>query len=234
MEDRETLLSAVMAALRRFQTMDPAFRQFLGVRQLAAPSLYQGRPSVVTAAPEATNGNGGNGGSVSLLSNGGLNDAIGGATSGTLNLTQTAIGGNGGTRRCCAGFGGSGGNASSILFGTNPFGASSYNLNTFATGGNGGLRAAQVGSATAVLPQPLQSMLAALAHLPRQRAVVRRARQIFISPRFAGGGASASSTATNNGTGGPANANATASVVWVEMRTMSQVVVPGGSASADS
>ena len=38
----------------------------------------------------------GNGASVSLISNGGVNDAIGGATSGTLNLTQTAIGGNGG------------------------------------------------------------------------------------------------------------------------------------------
>ena len=36
----------------------------------------------------------GNGASVSLISNGGVNDAIGGATSGTLNLTQTAIGGN--------------------------------------------------------------------------------------------------------------------------------------------
>ena len=39
----------------------------------------------------------GSGASVSLISNGGLNDAIGGATSGTLNLTQTAIGGSGGS-----------------------------------------------------------------------------------------------------------------------------------------
>jgi hypothetical protein len=39
---------------------------------------------------------GGSGASVSLISNGGVNDAIGGATSGTLNLTQTAIGGIGG------------------------------------------------------------------------------------------------------------------------------------------
>jgi hypothetical protein len=38
----------------------------------------------------------GSGASVSLTSNGGVNDAVGGATSGTLNLTQTAIGGAGG------------------------------------------------------------------------------------------------------------------------------------------
>jgi hypothetical protein len=63
-----------------------------------------------------------------------VNDAIGGATSGTLNLTQTAIGGSGGT----FGFNGSsGGNATSILIGTNPFGASTYNLTANATGGNG-------------------------------------------------------------------------------------------------
>src|SRR5262249_16552040 len=71
----------------------------------------------------------GGGASVSLTSNGGVNDAIGGATSGTLNLTQTAIGGNGGFA----------GNAASILIGTNPFGSSSYNLNANATGGNGTL-----------------------------------------------------------------------------------------------
>ena len=63
---------------------------------------------------------------MSLISNGGVNDAIGGATSGTLNLTQTAIGGNGG----------SGGNASSTLIGTNPFGSSTYNLTAVAAGGN--------------------------------------------------------------------------------------------------
>ncbi len=95
----------------------------------------------VTVSGTAIGGNGGsglyggNGASVSLFSNGGANDAIGGATSGTLNLTQTAIGGNGGSgiqRRTASG------NASSTLIGTNPFGALSYNLNTYATGGNGG------------------------------------------------------------------------------------------------
>jgi hypothetical protein len=80
---------------------------------------------------------GGSGGSVSLISNGGANDGIGGATSGTLNLTQTAVGGNGVF----------GGNANSTLIGNNPFGSSSYNLNANAIGGNGILAAG--GSATA-------------------------------------------------------------------------------------
>jgi hypothetical protein len=66
-----------------------------------------------------------------------VNDAVGGATSGTLNLTQTAIGGNGGNPSS-AFHGGSGGNATSILNGTNADGASSYNLTANATGGNGG------------------------------------------------------------------------------------------------
>ena len=64
-----------------------------------------------------------------------MNDAIGGATSGTLNLTQTAIGGRGGVGDNAAG---AGGNASSTLIGTNPYGSSSYNLSAFATGGDGG------------------------------------------------------------------------------------------------
>jgi hypothetical protein len=72
-----------------------------------------------------------------LLSNGGVNDAIGGATSGTLNLPQTAIGGNGGGGDS---FGGSGGNASSILIGTNPYGSANYNLTADATGGIAGGR----------------------------------------------------------------------------------------------
>jgi hypothetical protein len=58
-----------------------------------------------------------------------VNDAIGGATSGTLNLTQTAIGGFGGFS------GGAGGDATSTLIGTNPFGAKTYNLTANATGG---------------------------------------------------------------------------------------------------
>jgi hypothetical protein len=77
-----------------------------------------------------------------------VNDAIGGATSGTLNLTQTAIGGNGGGG-IHSGVGGSGGSATSILIGTNPFGASTYNLNAYATGGDAGIVVAEGGSATA-------------------------------------------------------------------------------------
>jgi hypothetical protein len=66
-----------------------------------------------------------------------VNDAIGGATSGTLNLTQTAIGGLGGGDFGSFFHGGIGGDAASILIGTNPFGSSIYNLNAYATGGNG-------------------------------------------------------------------------------------------------
>jgi hypothetical protein len=74
-----------------------------------------------------SNGPGGPGASVSLTSNGGVNDAVGGATSGTLNLTQTATGGSGRT----------GGSATSTLIGTNPFNTTFYNLTANATGGNG-------------------------------------------------------------------------------------------------
>ena len=134
----------VMAALPPYRAA-VLVRQFLAVRQPAAQSPYQVLRLVVTAAPAS--GPAGTGASVSLISNGGVNDAIGGATSGTLNLTQTAIGGNGGD------FGnGPGGNATSILIGTNPFGASTYNLTANATGGNGGNFSSGVrsgGSATA-------------------------------------------------------------------------------------
>jgi hypothetical protein len=65
-----------------------------------------------------------------------VNDAIGGATSGTLNLTQTAIGGGSGPFPDSFS-GTSGGSATSILIGTNPFGASTYNLTANATGGFG-------------------------------------------------------------------------------------------------
>jgi len=99
-------------------------------------------------------GDGGNGGSVSLISNGGVNDAIGGATSGTLNLTQTAIGGTGGGGE---GVGGNGGKALSTLIGTNPYGSSNYNLTANATGGNGGFGAllVRLGSREATRPRRL-------------------------------------------------------------------------------
>ena len=87
-------------------------------------------------------GPGGNGASVSLFSNGSLTDAIGGGTSGTLNLMQRADGGFGGP-------GGSAGNATSTLIGSNPFGASSYNLTAEANGGKGSISNVPGGSATA-------------------------------------------------------------------------------------
>jgi len=87
-------------------------------------------------------GPGGNGASVSLFSNGSLTDAIGGGTSGTLNLMQRADGGVGGP-------GGSAGNATSTLIGSNPFGASSYNLTAEANGGKGSISNVPGGSATA-------------------------------------------------------------------------------------
>jgi hypothetical protein len=74
-----------------------------------------------------------------------VNDAIGGATSGTLNLTQTAIGGSSAPLDSLSN-GTFGGSATSILIGTNPFGASTYNVTANATGGFGDLFG---GSATA-------------------------------------------------------------------------------------
>ena len=55
--------------------------------------------------------------SVTLVTNGAATDAVGGGTTGTLNLTQSAIGGSGGSTGL---IGGSGGDASSILSGDNP------------------------------------------------------------------------------------------------------------------
>ena len=117
-------------ALPRFQLVDLA-RQFLGT------STTGGTVTVAGTAIGGSGGTGtfigGNGASVSLLSNGGLNDAVGGATSGTLDLTQTAVGGNGGGGEV----GGLAGSASSTLIGTNSYRSSVYNLNSYATGGGG-------------------------------------------------------------------------------------------------
>ena len=58
---------------------------------LAPQSLAVRPPAALSAlvgGNGADGGIGGSGGSVNLISNGGANDAIGGATSGTLNLTQ--------------------------------------------------------------------------------------------------------------------------------------------------
>src|SRR5262249_19963499 len=91
-------------------------------------SSASGGTVTVSGTAIGGNGVGGTGASVSLISNGGVNDAVGGATRGTLNLTQTAIGGNSFFPA---------GNATSTLIGTNPFGSSTYNLSANATGGTG-------------------------------------------------------------------------------------------------
>jgi hypothetical protein len=125
----------VMAALLPYRAA-ASVRQFSAVRQPAALSRYLVPRLVAGGGGSGPGGlpRGGSGGSVSLISNGGVNDAIGGATSGTLNLTQTAIGGDAGNTSVI--HGGAGGSATSILIGTNPFGAATYNLTANASGGN--------------------------------------------------------------------------------------------------
>ena len=70
------------------------------------------------------------------MTDGGATDAVGGGTTGTLNLTQSAIGGSGGSngridRRIRR-------DASSTLSGDNPSSSIAYNLTANATGGAGG------------------------------------------------------------------------------------------------
>jgi hypothetical protein len=137
------------------------------------------------------------GASVSLISNGGVNDAIGGATRGTLNLTQTAIGGDGFLCDFCPG----GGSASSILIGNNPFGSSTYNLNANATGGSG-----HGGSATATADA--SASVAGIAN-----ATANANGGAGSAALAAGGAATANANATNGGsavaqaTGGNARVN---------------------------
>ena len=99
----------------------PPYRAAALVRQFFGSSTNGGTVTVSGTAIGGdcgglccTAGISGNGASVRLISNGGVNDAVGGATSGILNLTQTAQGGR------SLDFGGS---ATSTLIGTNPFGA---------------------------------------------------------------------------------------------------------------
>ena len=71
-----------------------------------------------------------------------LSNAVGGSTTGSLSLTQSATGGAGGGGSSALGGGsptdGAGGDATSILSGSNPSGASAYSLTANATGGLGG------------------------------------------------------------------------------------------------
>jgi hypothetical protein len=119
-----------------------------------------------------------------------VNDAIGGATRGTLNLTQTAIGGDGfGCIHC-----GGGGSASSILIGNNPFGSSTYNLNANATGGNGS------GGGTATATADASGSKSGIANAT--------AKANGGNGFFAGGGAAATANASATN-GGSAVAQAT-------------------------
>jgi hypothetical protein len=140
-----------------------------------------------------------------LISNGGVNDAVGGATAGTLNLTQTATGGSGVT----------GGNATSILIGTNPFGASTYNLTANANGGSAsGLSFGGGASATADATASNGGVANATANATGGTA-----------PNDIGGGANAIARVTNGGSavaqanggvgegGGPATATATSTAM---------------------
>jgi hypothetical protein len=122
-----------------------------------------------------------------------VNDAIGGATSGTLNLTQTAIGGSVFLGSLIAA---PGGNATSTLIGTNPSGASIYNLTANATGGRG----FGGGSATAT------------ADASAAKSGIANATATAIGGvAFGGFGGAASATATSTALlGGTANATATA------------------------
>jgi hypothetical protein len=169
----------------------------------------------VTVSATGVGGNGGNGGvgngdgaSVNLVSNGGAQDAVGGATTSTLNLTQTAIGGNGGT----TGAFGLAGNASSTLIGVNPYGAQNYNLSADATGGAGGsnedyLIAPAGGSATAIAAG--SSSVDGGETSATSEATGGNGGEADLYPG-GGGGATAKSVAQNRGIGGAANAAASA------------------------
>jgi hypothetical protein len=162
-----------------------------------------------------------------------VNDAIGGATSGILNLTQTAIGGSGTFA----------GSATSILIGTNPFGASTYNLTANATGG-GGIVAGGNATATADATGSISGRANATAN-------ANGGGLICCFGGGTGGTATANAGAANGGsavaqaTGGSAPAiganfggpaNATATVVnggsAVAQATGGAGTLTGGSASA--
>jgi hypothetical protein len=146
-----------------------------------------------------------------LISNGGVSDAIGGATSGTLNLTQLAHAGSGGN-------GGVGGSATSTLIGTNPFGASTYNLTAQANGGDG----FKGGNATATA-----DATAARGGIANANAMAFGGGNIIFDPQIVPGnafatarvtnGGSASATAVGGATGFGIGGNASASAISTAM-----------------
>jgi hypothetical protein len=181
---------------------------------------------------------GGSGASVSLISNGGVNDAIGGATSGTLNLTQRALGGNGGDQRAIGDRGemmANGGSAISTLIGTNPFGASSYNLTANAIAGQATFGLGDGGSATATA-----GATAANGGIANATAVARGGSNFFSGT--VAGAATTNASVTNGGSavaqanggtnqggaGHPAGAGGSASA------TATSTAMRGGTAKADA
>ena len=141
-----------------------------------------------------------------------MNDAIGGATRGTLNLTQTAIGGSSGAG---SGGGGVGGAATSTLIGTNPFGASIYNLTANAIGGNGiGVGISGSATATADASASNSGVANATANATGGSFVVGGTGGAASANASASNGGSAVARATggdgHGGNGGAATANASA------------------------
>jgi hypothetical protein len=125
-----------------------------------------------------------------------VHDAIGGATSGTLNLTQTAIGGGG-----AGGNVGKSGDALSTLIGNNPFGASSYNLTANAIGGDTNFGQSGSATATADATTPNGGIV---------NATAKATGGNNLHGSSSGGATTANASATNGGSGGTANATATA------------------------
>jgi hypothetical protein len=143
-----------------------------------------------------------------------VNDAVGGATSGTLNLTQTAIGGNGGGLPFSF-HANAGGTAGSTLNGTNPYGASTYNLTANATGGNGSFGGGA--AATADASGSKSGVANATANAIGGAA--------FSGDQGTGGAATANASATN---GGSAVAQATGG------NSDTIFGLPGGAATANA
>jgi hypothetical protein len=159
--------------------------------------------------------------SVSLISNGGVNDAVGGATSGALNLRQTAIGGDGGPCSRCAG----GGSASNTLIGANPFGASTYNLTANATGGNG----TSGGSATATADAS-----ASTSGIANAAAKANGGASLFGISSGPGGAATANASAANGGSALAQATGGTTDISQGSAATANASATNGGSAVAQA
>jgi hypothetical protein len=177
----------------------------------------------VTVSGTAIGGNGvrdADGAGVGLISNGGVRDAVGGATSGTLNLRQTAIGGNGSSDD------GFGGGANSTLIGTNPFGASTYNLTAIATGGNGFLGGSAVATADATASNGGIANATAIANGGSgvEQGLSATATAIVTN----GGSAVAQATGGNASSNSPGGATATATSTAMQGGTANATAIATG------